>query len=47
MEAVDIISNNMVNLDDLILEFGDFNNFGDEIKKANENREIHRILLKW
>lgn len=47
MEAVDLISNNMIKLDDLILEFGDFNNFEDEIKKADENREIHRILLKW
>lgn len=47
MEAVELISSNMIDLDDLILEFGDFNNFGDEIKKANENREIHRILLKW
>lgn len=47
MEAVQLISNNMVDLEDLILEFGDFNNFGDELKKANENREIHRILLKW
>lgn len=47
MEAVQLISDNLINLDDLILEFGDFNNFENEIKKANENREIHRILLKW
>jgi L-iditol 2-dehydrogenase len=47
MEAVHLISDNMINLEDLILEFGDLNNFGNELKKANENREIHRILLKW
>jgi L-iditol 2-dehydrogenase len=47
MEAVQLISDNMINLEDLILEFGDLNNFGNELKKASENKEIHRILLKW
>ncbi len=47
MEAVELISEGMINLEDLILEFGDFNSFEDQMIKANENREIHRILLKW
>jgi len=45
--AAQIISDNLIHLGDLNLEFGKFENFGDEIEKARNNREIHRILLQW
>lgn len=47
MEAVQLISDNLINLEDLIFEFGSFENFENELKKAKLNQEIHRILLKW
>jgi hypothetical protein len=31
----------------LILEFGSCEDFENVLKKAEENREIHRILLRW
>ena len=46
-QAVQLISDNSMKFDDLILEFGYFENLEEEIKKANENKEIHRILLRW
>lgn len=47
MEAVNLISEKLINLEDLILEFGSFEDFGNELKRADENKEIHRILLRW
>jgi L-iditol 2-dehydrogenase len=47
MEAVKLVSEGLVNLDDLILEFGSCEDFENVLKKAEENREIHRILLRW
>jgi threonine dehydrogenase-like Zn-dependent dehydrogenase len=46
-EAVELINDDLIQLDDLNLEIGNFTNFSDEIKRADANREIHRILLKW
>jgi len=46
-QAVRILGSGQVDFSDLTLVFGDFNDLEKEMKRANEDRDIHRVLLRW
>ena len=46
-QAVRLLGSGLIDLGDLNLSFGDFEELGDEMRRANQDRDIHRILLQW
>jgi len=46
-EATGIIGDGLIKLDDLNLEFCSFTDFAQALEKADNNRDIHRVLLSW
>ncbi len=46
-QAVRLLGSGQVDFSDLKLVFGDMANIEAEMKRANEDRDIHRILLRW
>jgi len=46
-QSVRLLGTNLVDFSDLNLVFGDFRQMEKEMKRANEDRSIHRILLRW
>lgn len=46
-QAVRLLGSGSVDFSDLNLVFGDFSNLEQEMRRADEDRDIHRILLRW
>ena len=46
-QAVRLLGSGLIDLTDLNLSFGDFERIEDEMRRADEDRDIHRILLQW
>ncbi len=46
-QAVRLLGSGQVDFSDLSLAFGRFENLEDEMQRANQDRDIHRILLRW
>lgn len=46
-QAVRLLGSGSVDFSDLNLVFGDFANLEQEMRRADEDRDIHRILLRW
>lgn len=46
-QAVQVLGSGLVDFSDLKLEFGDFRKLEEEMKRADTDKSIHRILLRW
>ena len=46
-QAVRLLGSGQVDFSDLNLAFGDFSNLEAEMRRADTDRDIHRILLRW
>ena len=46
-QAVRLLGSGQVDFSDLALAFGNFETLEAEMKRADEDRGIHRILLRW
>ena len=46
-QAVRLLGSGQVDFSDLILSFGDMAQLEQEMARANTDRDIHRILLRW
>ncbi len=46
-QAVRLLGSGLLEYSGINLDFGRFERFEDEMRRADEDREIHRILLRW
>ena len=46
-QAVHLLGSGQVDFSDLSLQFGDMEHLEEEMARADTDRDIHRILLRW
>jgi L-iditol 2-dehydrogenase len=46
-QAVRLLGSGLLNYDGISLSFGSFERFEEEMRRADADRDIHRILLRW